>query len=69
MEIGKPATVANITVAPAPTATDSKKTSDPTNWSGTRPFPEKVLSSDCARKIEQTEPAKVETVAQISAVR
>ena len=32
--------------------------------SGTRPLPEKFFTSAAARKIEQTEPARVVTVAQ-----
>ena len=68
VETGKPATVANITVMPAPRATAKRKYSEPTTASGTRPLPEKRCNSDCARKMEQIEPLKVASVAQRIAV-
>jgi len=69
VEMGKPKTVARITVMAAPSATASKNCSEPTSVSGTNPFPENFLSKACAGKIEAMEPAKVVIVAQVMAVR
>src|SRR5262245_43634958 len=63
VDTGKPITVANITVSPAPRATDRRKLGDAMMASGTSPLPEKFLTSSWAKKIEDTEPAKVVIVA------
>ena len=68
VETGNPVTAAKMTVRPVPTATAKTKYSEPTTASGTKPWPENFFNSDRARKMEQTEPPNVVTVAHPIAV-
>jgi hypothetical protein len=69
VEIGKPVTVARMTVRAAARATAKRNCSEPTSESGTRPLPENRFNSASARKIEVIEPASCVMVAHVSAVR
>ena len=69
VETGNPVSAAAMTVAPAPSATASRKCSEPTIWSGTRPFPENLVSSFCAKNMETIDPPDVVTVAHAMAMR
>src|ERR1041385_4837114 len=68
VEIGKPSSVARITVHPAARATAKRNCGWEVRTSGTRPLPENFLRSDCARKIAAMLPAPVVIVAQVMAV-
>jgi hypothetical protein len=63
VDIGKPVTVAIITVIAEPIATAVRNSGEIETASGTKPFPEKVFTSVCAKNIEPTEPANVVMVA------
>ncbi len=63
VDMGKPVTVAIMTVIAEPIATAVRNSGAIETASGTRPFPENVFTSVCAKKIELTEPANVVTVA------
>ena len=68
-ETGNPVRVARITVTPAARATEKRKPSEPTSASGTSPLPENFFNKACARKMAQTEPAKVVMVAHVRHAR
>src|ERR1700693_3235224 len=68
VEIGKPRTVASMTVEAAPAATAVRKFGDADTASGTRPLPENACTSASARNTEQTQPASVASVPIRSAV-
>src|SRR2546429_374392 len=68
VETGNPVTAARMTVKPAPMATANRKYSEPTTASGTKPWPENFFNSDRDKKMEQTEPPNVVTVAHPIAV-
>ena len=57
-----------MTVAEAPAATANKKAGDAATISGTRPLPEKALTSASASNSEQSPPASVAMVPISSAV-
>jgi hypothetical protein len=63
VDMGKPVTVAIITVIAEPIATAVRNSGEIETASGTRPLPEKVFTSVCAKNTEHTEPANVVTVA------
>ena len=67
--MGKPNTVANSTVAAAPNPTAIKNAAEPEVAIGTSPLPEKCVTNSHAKKMAQTEPAKVANVAMVIAVR
>jgi len=52
-----------MTVIAEPIATAVRNSGEIETASGTKPFPEKVFTSVCAKNIEATEPANVVTVA------
>jgi hypothetical protein len=67
VEMGKPVTVATITVIAQPIATAVRNSGEIEIASGTNPFPEKVFTRACAKNIEAIEPAKVVIVAHLIA--